>query len=131
MSTKLESLVEYLREMSEDPKVIDKLILENFNTQELTDYEVNGANYEVLSIDDRERYMKDMAQNLADSDIRDLNNFIKYKSNNERLLSIIEIIDLDDYADLIYHDISNENFEEYYSFEQVNIDGEHYIYRQL
>lgn len=128
MDTKLEALVDFLRERKVEKEVIEKLIVDNFNSQNLSHYNTGYSSYEIFTFKEKDQLVTDMAMDLADDDIRYVSNLIKTYSNEKRLSLFTKSIDIEDYVDLIESDISDEEFNEYYSYQYMDGDRGYYIY---
>lgn len=131
MNTKLEDLVEFLRAEGEDEEIINKLIIDNYNDQDSKEYIVGTTTYEVLSFRERDDEVVDMAEYLADDDIRLLTNLINSQSRTSRLAEIIPAINREEYIETMIENISEEEYQEHYSCEQASIGNDYIIYKLL
>lgn len=77
MGTKLESLVEVLTRTGTSQEIIDQLILNYFDDQYADSFETVNDTYEVLTEQEKDRALYDIAEDL----------FFDYQSELERLAS--------------------------------------------
>lgn len=99
----------------------DDVILENFDNQDATYYEIDGQGYYIF---DRHEVTKELMSQYEE-DVKDFTNFI---SSRDEFRHIVEEIYLDEVA---YNLASSFEYKDLNNYEFVTSSGNYYIYKEL